>query len=147
MEKCIWCNKKTENLTSFTETMRNILTGTTLETFSCCSDICIDKTRAFCHSVNRNLSKFLIGFAISVVLAFVGIFTILIVPSLSTAGGMIAASTTLVMGIIFFLYPFATPQTVMLIGIEKSAIIARIVGLFLIVLFFRICYGIYIQFF
>jgi len=129
MEKCIWCNKKTDNLMTFTETMKNILTGTTQETFNCCSDECIDKTRAFCHYANRNLSKFLIGFAISVALVPVALFVTAFMEQMNSpypVGFAISVIGGLLMLFLFILYPFATPQTVMLIGIKKSIIAVRV---------------------
>jgi len=68
---------------------------------------------------------------ITLVLLFGGMF-IAMIPSIATVGNALVIIGMFLLGLILSRFPFATPQTIMLIGIKKSILPVRIVALFML---------------
>lgn len=117
MTKCIYCNHKTDDC-------KSVSIGK--ESFLYCCDECKDKTISFVNYANRTVIFFIIGIISTVILALLPILIPSIVYPLTTIG-------VVVLGITAIVFPFSTPQTIGLLGIKKSIIVVRIVGMVLII--------------
>jgi hypothetical protein len=119
MQKCIWCNKKSNELREI------FIPNTNLSGFK------LDEISYFvCPEHEQKLRKFFdrvrrFG------LLFIGL-TVLSVYSLIISGGYssknLFIATFASIGLILTIFPFCTPQTIAMIGVAKSIIIARILG-------------------
>lgn len=118
MDKCFYCNTKTE--LSLTTQI-----GKDKETVTCCSNDCIQKTGSFIQFFERRKSIFYVGIALSLILLFTGVFTII---EVKTAGAALMGSAVVLLGLTSVLFPFATPQTYRLFGIKKTTRVTRIIG-------------------
>jgi hypothetical protein len=125
VDKCIWCGKNGEGYKELTLKSENLGENKMLV----CSDECEKKTTSYYQKVSRNLKFFVTGILLSV---FIGIpLTFMPKIGLSIMCGGVALTV--------ILFPFTTPQTNALLGIKKSTLLTRIIGLIMlaIVLFFN----------
>ncbi len=109
--KCYWCGQK-------------------ISEDNTCSDECRGKLTKYKERVEKNKIKFAI--------LLLGYFIIYMVLLLMEAGSARFPYTSFswlfgVLGIILVIFPFVTPQTIKLIGVRKSVIFIRIIGICLII--------------
>lgn len=124
MIKCFYCNNKTERPLT-------IQIGQDKETVTCCSDDCTQKALSFIQLYERKKYIFYTGIALSLVLLFAGVFTII---EVKIAGAALMGSALSLLGLTALLAPFATPQTYQLFGIKKTTRVTRIIGACVIIL-------------
>jgi hypothetical protein len=123
MQKCIWCNKKNDEL-------REIFIPNTNPSASKLHEI----SCFVCPEHEQKLRKFF-NRARRYALLFIGLMVLSLI-SLIISGGysnrdwsenaFIASFASI--GLIIIIFPFCTPQTIAMIGVAKSIIIARIIG-------------------
>ena len=113
--KCIWCNKPCE-------------TDITVEdkdgVYSCCSEECRQKTEKFLRFAKRFTPLFL-GLMAVIVVALI---------ALSVTAPRLISIPMAAMGCVILFLPFCTPQTVQAVGLKKSVLIGRIMGVIVIAL-------------
>ena len=119
MQKCMWCNKKSNELMEFFVPNSNLSSSNPLE-----------KPYFVCPEHEQKLRKFY-NYAKRYAPAFIGLLALSLV-SLIIAGGYSSKNLFIAsfasMGLIIIIFPFCTPQTITMVGVAKSIIIARILG-------------------
>lgn len=104
--KCYWCGEK-------------------ISEDNTCSEECRGKLTKYKERVEKNkikFSLFLLGYFI--------IYMILLLVEESRGFPYIAFSWLFgILGFILVIFPFATPQTIKLIGVRKSVILIRVMGI------------------
>lgn len=113
--KCLWCNKPCEN---------DIPIKDDEETYACCSVECKIKAEKFLKYAKKTGPIFLI-------LTIACIVTILIG---SVSNHKIVYYSMAAMGVIVLIFPFCTPQTTQVVGLKKSILIGRCLGILVIAL-------------
>lgn len=115
--KCIWCNKPCDS---------KITVQDGEEAYACCSEEC-----------NRRAEKFL-RFAKRFTPLFLGLIIISTIAllALSVTAPRLASLPVAAMGCVILFLPFCTPQTVQALGLKKSILIGRIMGILVMVLGF-----------
>lgn len=127
--RCIWCGKKLSD----EEIQKGILFEGTFDRRNCCSKECKTKTENFNKYAKKNVKYFLILF----LLGIIGMITINIiymahkVPTLPYGS---FAWAGIIFGGTLIKFPFCTPQTNSGLGIKKSVMIARVLGIIFLVL-------------
>lgn len=119
MQKCMWCNKKNNELREIFIPDTNP-SASRLNEISCF--VCPEheqKLRKF-HDRARRYGLLFIG------LAVLSLISLIISGGYSSENGFIASIAF--MGLILIIFPFCTPQTISMVGVAKSIIIARILG-------------------
>lgn len=84
--------------------------------------------RRFAHFAQRNGRRALALLVAGTILALVGALLVAAWPP----GMWLVAAATLLLGVTIVVFPFATPETVAWLGLERSRLIARIGGAVLI---------------
>ena len=110
--RCYWCGQK-------------------ISKNNTCSERCGEKLTKYKERVEKNKIKFalfLLGYFI--------IYMVLLLVEAGSGGFPYISFSWLfgVLGIILFIFPFVTPQTIRIIGVRKSVILIRIIGTCLIVM-------------
>ena len=121
MQKCFYCNKEIETPQSMT--IEN-------ETFVCCSDKCSKKTLAFSQFVKRTKLFFGLGLFISLALLFGSTFSFILTNK--QIGIILLCFGWVLLGLTICVFPFATPQTFQMLGIQKTELLVRIFGIIII---------------
>ncbi|MEG1254259.1 DUF2116 family Zn-ribbon domain-containing protein [Clostridium sp.] len=98
-----------------------------------CNIECENNYDKFQENASKRTGLFGIIMAIMIIMMFIGIILIAVNPQLGKIIILIAAAGTFVTMIVF---PFATPETVKLLGVKKSVIIVRIIMLIMILWIF-----------
>lgn len=116
MQKCMWCNKKSNEL-------REIFipdTNRPLDEIS--YFVCPEHEQKFRKFLDqaRRFGPLFIG------LAVLSMISLIISGGYSYMNLFIASFAS--MGLIMIIFPFCTPQTIAMVGVAKSIIIARILG-------------------
>lgn len=106
MKKCRYCGKELSNNFGF-----------------CCNE-CEDKYRKMVEKDSRKVKYFIIGIMVGFLIMFYGI--------LSNNTAIIGAGIIL-MGMIVAALPFTTPETIALLGYQKSKIVGKILGILLMI--------------
>ena len=130
MNKCIYCNRKSENLSDFA-----VASGNESEKQKGCSNDCISKATSYLNYTNKHAKLFWLAIAFSLALAFMGVFFDGIFFDALTAVGVF------LLGVTAISFPFATPQTVYFFGIRISKMACRVLGLAVIAGSFYNAYG------
>ena len=125
MDKCIYCNRKSESLCDFAVESSN-----ELQKHKGCSEDCISKATSFLRYASKYTKLFWLLIALSITVAFLGNFF-----DALTAIGM------LLLGVTVIAFPFATPQTVYIFGIKISKLATQVIGLVVIAVSFYNFYG------
>lgn len=113
--KCIWCNKSCEP---------EITVQDKDGTYACCSEECKQKAEKFLL-FGKRFSPLFLG------LILVCVVTLIV---LSVTVPRFATLPMAAMGFVILFLPFCTPQTVQMLGLKKSAVIGRILGVIVIAL-------------
>lgn len=92
-----------------------------------CNSQCLDAFIAFEKRTTKMLPTFGILIGISFIISFIGMIITMINITL---GKFVLFIGTLALFITLFIFPFATPETVNLIGIKKSIILVRFLIIF-----------------
>lgn len=106
MKKCRYCGRELNSPLEF-----------------CCNE-CENNYRKIVEKDNRKIKCFIIGIIVGFLVMFYGI--------LSNSDFIIGAGIILI-GILVVLLPFATPETIVFLGYQKSKFIGRLLGMLLIV--------------
>ena len=109
--RCIYCHKKTDDLRTV-----EITQGKQVESVEICSDECEENTRKFTSYVEEHARHFLIGIF---VFPFIGV-GIAFATATFDNGAIGTAIAFGGLGAAMIKFPFATPQTVKLIGLKRS---------------------------
>lgn len=91
-----------------------------------CNEFCKNEYERYMDNVSRNTKWFTLGFLTAVILCFVGVFTEYVL--------FIVGIGILIIGFVFVLFPFATPQTVDVIGVRRSVKLVYITGIVFLLL-------------
>ena len=121
-KRCLWCGKETgESPRQITlPAKRSASPG---ESAIVCSEDCGQYALETLQSVRKNSYLFMIGIVSGLVLAVLGGFS----RALRPAG-------VLVIGLTVLLFPFVTPQTVQIFGLQKGMLLGRVIGIILVVM-------------
>jgi hypothetical protein len=121
-KRCLWCGKKTgESPREITlPAKRSVAPG---ESAIVCSEACEQFALETLQSVRKNGYLFLIGIVAGLVLTVLGGFN----RALRPAG-------VFVIGLTVLLFPFVTPQTVKIFGLQKGMLLGRLIGIILVVM-------------
>ena len=106
MKKCKYCGKKISSSFEF-----------------CCHE-CENRYTKNSEKAESRIKYFIIGIIIGFLVMFYGVIS---------NSDFIIGDGIIVMGIVAVLLPFTTPETVALLGYQKSRIVGRILGILLIV--------------
>ena len=116
MQKCMWCNKKSNELREIFIPDKN----RPLEEIS--YFVCPEHEQKFRKFFDR---------ARRYALPFIGLMVLSMI-SMIIAGGYSAMNVFIAsfasIGLIIIIFPFCTPQTIAMVGVAKSIIIGRILG-------------------
>ncbi len=118
MESCLWCNSSSDDLKQAQLTDKK---GGT-EDFHVCGDECETNIRRFNEYVQSHVVHFLFGI---IVLPLLGL-----IPLLFHFYGLSLFLVFSLLGAVMIKYPFATPQTVTLLGAKKSISLIKTGGIF-----------------
>lgn len=130
MKKCIWTNKKSEDLKELE--IKNLNTKK-IETVYILPEF-EQKFLEFHKFAEKYANKFLIAImSLTFSLVFIVVLPKSIIPYFLSLG-------LFLMGILCYFFPFVTPETVKMLGIKKSIIIAKILGVIIALI------GIFISF-
>lgn len=122
---CAYCGRKSDIL-------HTVAAGKDKTPLSCCSEGCEAKAKRFYGFFDHTKYIFLAGIAVSVIMLFVSVF-MLSAGNTETGDSLIGISMSF-LGVIVMVFPFATPQTFDLLGIRKTVLLTRILGVFVIAL-------------
>ena len=124
MHKCIWCNKESEQIKEITVLAKNRF-GVKPREVNCfvCSKH-EEKFRKFNDRVRR-YSLVFIGLVIISLIALMGVNCWRGDNGIAT---YLSIASIAFMGLVFIVFPFSTPETVLMIGFAKSIIVVRIIG-------------------
>ncbi|MGL4774040.1 MAG: hypothetical protein ACRC2K_10775 [Clostridium sp.] len=100
------------------------------ENFFCNKD-CIEEYDKFKELVERKSKSFIISIVLSLALMFIGMLTVAINEII---GVVVISIGTLILFGSMIVFPFATPETVKLIGIKKSVMLVRILAIIAIII-------------
>ena len=124
MKRCMYCNKT--NQTPHPVTIEGM-------TCVCCSSECAEKTADFARFAKKNTVRFLIGVLVCPLVLMLGsIFPLSL--GYSTIGSMLFCAGWAAVGVTMIVFPFATPQTSQLMGIRKSTVLVRVIGIALLIM-------------
>jgi hypothetical protein len=113
--KCIWCNKPCGP---------EITVEDKDGTYACCSEECRHKSEKFLR-FGKRFSPLFLGLIIACTVALI---------ALSVTAPRLVSLPMAAMGFVILFFPFCTPQTVQALGLKKSVLIGRIVGVIVIAL-------------
>ncbi len=125
---CRWCGSSDGELKTITvETPTRFATSTKEETMSVHPEH-ESELRAFNKEVQAHGKRFLtLSLFFGVVLPMIGL------GGLPFVSGAVVSSviglSTLALGVVLYLYPFATPETVEMLGVKKSVRLVRILAI------------------
>ena len=121
-KRCLWCGKETgESPREITLPAKQ--SGSPGESAIVCSEACEQSALETLRSVRKNGYLFLAGIVSGLVLAALSGFK----HALRPAG-------VFVIGLTVLLFPFVTPQTVKIFGLQKGMLLGRLVGIILVVM-------------
>lgn len=106
MNKCKYCGKELHDNALF-----------------CCNQ-CETKYKETANKDSHKIKYFISGIIIGFLIMFCGVLSIT---------DFVIGAGILFMGVVVFLLPFTTPETIDLLGYQKSKIIGRILGALMIV--------------
>ena len=121
MKKCFYCNKEIETPQPMT---------IEYETLICCSNECSNKTLAFYQFVKR--TKLFFGLGLFIAFALLLGSSFLLILTNKQIGVTSFCFGYALIGLTVCVFPFATPQTVQMLGIRKVELLARIIGIIII---------------
>ena len=113
--KCIWCNKPCES---------EVTVRDGEETHACCSEECKQEAEKFLRFAKR-FSPLFLGLIIVIIVALL---------ALSVTAPRLISIPMAAMGCVILFLPFCTPQTVQALGLKKSILVGRILGIIVIAL-------------
>jgi len=99
--------------------------------FQVCGADCERNLREFSEYVNRNVGKFFAGLVVAIALPIVLLLIGVAIDQLVLVR-IGAALSLLLLGLTIIKYPFATPQTIRVLGIRKSIRTAKGLGILLL---------------
>ena len=119
MDKCNYCNKKSETLFPVI-----VEVNKKKKTFYCDTNECKEKTISFFRYAygKGKIPVFLAVISASMLLIMFG----------PVFNNWLFAVGWALMGLDIFIFPFGTPQTFAWLGIKKTVVVIRIMGLFII---------------
>ncbi|MGL4991905.1 MAG: hypothetical protein ACRCYE_05525 [Sarcina sp.] len=118
-KKCLYCGKNISDVSTA------IKVGEKFDEYYVCDEYCEEKFNSFNKYVKKNSKFFLLG--------ILGIFIIYLIGLIFNA--FYAISFLLFsLGILLYIFPFATPQTNQIFGIKKSIKIVKLLGSALFIL-------------
>ena len=121
MQKCFYCSNKTDAMKTITVKK---------ETLSCCDDECSARTLAFIGFTERAKVFFITGLVVSTVMILSLTFSVMFS---ALTGIILFCGGWALLGLTICIFPFATPQTFQWLGIRKTVILTRLVGILIIV--------------
>ncbi|AFA50078.1 hypothetical protein [Acetobacterium woodii] len=125
MNKCAYCHNEIHE-------PHPVVAGKNQDSLVCCSESCVEKVLAFYNFFDRTKIFFFIGLTLFMILLFGSVFLL----SLKNMwlGSLLMGSSFGLLGLLVILFPFATPQTFDLLGIQKTISVTRLLGLFVLAL-------------
>ncbi len=118
--KCVWCNKKAPNLKEIRiSVVGRFGVGKHDTTMNVCSNYCEKKLRGFVEYANK--------YALLFICSIFGALLVMIASSVLRIP-MVIPIAVCMLGILVIIFPFATPETVGIIGVKKSITIIRVLG-------------------
>ena len=123
MGKCLYCNKSCESQNPVTYKK---------ESFICCSDECSEKVIEFIKFAEQYQNRFII-FVVLVVPALMLSAMLPYILGYNIIGAILFSLGIAALGLILYLYPFATPQTSKLIGLRNSIKVVKITSIAIMV--------------
>ncbi|HEX8615967.1 MAG TPA: hypothetical protein VF911_00160 [Thermoanaerobaculia bacterium] len=82
---------------------------------------------SYCDETKAAKWRFLGGIGASILLGHIGVLLLLLSPA-ETFGAVTAGVATAICGATLIRYPFATPETLSLIGVRRSIVAGRVAG-------------------
>lgn len=122
MEKCSYCNKYSAESKMTLNTWKG--SGRENVTFYFCSESCRNKIEKFSEHANSSVKKFLI-FLLITILTLIICLILTIVLNEKRLISLVFGIPIFFLGIIFYRYPFATPETTDRWGLKKSISVIR----------------------
>ena len=126
--RCIWCHRADGSVREVTLPMIDRWGGNPIPRPFPVHAEHEDALRRFAALANRNGRRFIlgtVGVAVAMLLVPIGAVAFGLAPSL---GRIATGSGTTLLGVMIVVWPFATPETVGMMGIERSVRLVRVVG-------------------
>ena len=126
--RCIWCNRSDESVREVTLPMIDRWGGNPAERAFPVHPEHDDAFRRFAELANRNGRRFVLG------IAAVSVAMLLVPMAVTESGGgsgpvrLVVVGGTALIGVMALRWPFATPETVGMMGIERSVRLVRVAG-------------------
>lgn len=116
MQKCMWCNKKNNELREIS------IPDTNSPLREISYFVCPEHEQKFrkFYDYARRYGPLFIGLVVLSLISFI--------ISASYEHFNLSMASFASMGLIMIIFPFCTPQTIAMVGVAKSIIIARIIG-------------------
>ena len=125
MRKCIWCNKESEQIKEIAVLTKNRFGVNPHErNYFVCSEH-EEKFRKFNDQVRRYALLFICLIAISL-LGLIG--AACWTGNNNYPAAYLSTTSFALIGLVFIIFPFCTPETIAMMGVAKSIKIARIIG-------------------
>lgn len=128
-QRCVWCGcKDKENYKEITMYIKSAKPPE--EKTIVCSDECADEVAKTCKFIEKGIPFFLTGMIIGIIASISGLFVGVFGSGVLKMSGI----GLLILGTIFFIFPFVTPQTVKIFGLKQGMFFGRIGGIILFLL-------------
>lgn len=118
MSKCMYCHKEMENLYP-------AAVGKEKKQITCCSEVCVNKSEKFFNFFDRTKALFIIMMIFAMAVLFAGAIVIIRTKMI---GSLLLSIGFGLIGLDAVIFPFATPETFRLMGIQRATILTRIIG-------------------
>jgi hypothetical protein len=126
--RCIWCNRDDQSARAVTLPMIDRWGGNPTERTFAVHPEHEEAFRRFARLANRNGRRFIfgvVGTSLAMLVVPMGVIALGLDPRLVR---LVVGGGTALIGAMTLVWPFATPETVGMMGIERSARLARVVG-------------------
>lgn len=123
IERCTWCHMETQEI---------------LESFACAGVLHLvhtshrEELRRYCEFSQAARRRFFAAVGTSILFCIIA--AILLIFNADTAARLVAAAGTVLCGLTLLRYPFATPETLALVGARRSIRLTRVSGVAVFVL-------------
>jgi len=122
MKKCDYCQDEVRT--------DHIVIGGQGGVLNCCSDACAEKALSFCQRFDRSKKYFIAGIVSAIVILFISVF--FLSAGSMDIGAVLMALSLSILGAMMIVFPFATPQTFASLGIRKTVVVTRALGICMI---------------
>ena len=118
MSRCAYCHRDIE--------IPHTASQPDGEPLPCCSEDCIERLDAFYGFFEHTKILFFAGIVLSILLLLVSAFLLLLRHMLP--GSILFGSSLSLLGLIVTIFPFATPQTFAMLGVRRTLLVTRLLG-------------------